>query len=76
MKYYSLQNKSPWVHFREAAIAGQAPDGGLYFPEVIPELSKGFVNSIEQLTNEEIAFEVMRPYVVDAIPNSVLADII
>ncbi len=76
MIYQSLYNNSPSVNFKEATIAGQAPDGGLYFPENIPTLSKAFLNSMQQLTNEEIAYEVMRPYVVNAIPDNVLFDII
>jgi threonine synthase len=76
MIYHSLHNNSPSVNFKEATIAGQAPDGGLYFPENIPTLSKAFLNSMQLLTNEEIAYEVMRPYVVNAIPENVLAEII
>jgi len=76
MIYHSLQNNSPSVNFKDATIAGQAPDGGLYFPENIPTLSQAFLNGMQQMTNEEIAYEVMRPYVVNAIPDNVLADII
>jgi len=38
MLYYSTNNTSPKVNFKEATINGQAPDKGLYFPESIPEL--------------------------------------
>jgi threonine synthase len=41
MLYYSTQNPSHRVSFREAAIQGQAPDKGLYFPETIPTLPDG-----------------------------------
>ena len=41
MNYYSLNNQSPKVDFKEATIKGQAPDKGLYFPEHIPALPKG-----------------------------------
>jgi len=76
MIYHSLNNNSPSVNFKEATIAGQSPDGGLYFPENIPTLSQAFLNSMQQMTNEEIAYEVMRPYIVNAIPDNILADII
>jgi threonine synthase len=36
MQYYSLGKNSPNVDFRTAAITGQAPDKGLYFPSTIP----------------------------------------
>ena len=38
MQYYSTNNQSPVMDFREATIKGQAPDKGLYFPERIPEV--------------------------------------
>ncbi|HET7896052.1 MAG TPA: hypothetical protein VFL47_00230, partial [Flavisolibacter sp.] len=33
MNYYSTSNQSLKANFREAAIQGQAPDKGLYFPD-------------------------------------------
>ncbi len=70
MKYYSLNKTSPVVDFKEATIAGQAPDKGLYFPEFIPQVSKELIGYIEQYSNEEIAYEVIRPYVGDTIPEA------
>ena len=67
MQFYSLNKISPLVGFREAAINGQAPDKGLYFPEYIPQVSKKWIDKIENYTNEEIAFEIIRPYVGDSI---------
>jgi threonine synthase len=68
MKYYSLNKISPVVDFKEATIAGQAPDKGLYFPEFIPQVNKDLIKNIEQYSNEEIAYEVIRPYVGNVIP--------
>ena len=76
MEYYSTNNKSSRVNFREATIAGQAPDKGLYFPCEIPKLSKQFIDKIEQLSKEEIAFEVIKPYVGDTIASSELKTIV
>jgi threonine synthase len=70
MKYYSLNKKSPQVSFKDAAITGQAPDKGLYFPERIPTLSKDFLNNLKSLSKEQIAFEVIKPYVGDSINES------
>lgn len=67
MKYYSLNKISPSVSFKEAAITGQAPDKGLYFPEYIPTLSIDFLKNLKSLSKEQIAFEVIKPYVGDAI---------
>ena len=63
MNYYSLNKKSPTVSFAEATIKGHAPDKGLYFPEIIPSIEKEFFDSIESISNEEIAFRVIKPYV-------------
>ena len=43
MRYFSTNNNSPKVDFKEATIKGQAPDKGLYFPEIIPVLNKEFI---------------------------------
>ena len=75
MHYYSTNKQSPVVDFREAAIRGQAPDKGLYFPEVLPRFS-GLVEDIHRLSDEEIAFRVIQPYVGDCIPASVLEAIV
>ena len=74
MKYYSTNKQSPVVDFREAAIRGQAPDKGLYFPESIP--SAGWLKSIDQLSREEIAFNAIHPYVGNQIPDEDLFTIV
>ena len=48
MNYYSTNKLSPIVDFKEATIKGQAPDKGLYFPEYIPQLPKGFIENLKQ----------------------------
>lgn len=63
MKYYSLRHQSPPVDFRQATITGQAPDGGLYFPETIPKFLPGFRRELRSLSKATVAFNVMRPYV-------------
>lgn len=76
MLYRSTNNISPKVNFKQATINGQAPDKGLYFPENIPVLSKDFIENIEGLSNEEIAYQVIKPYVGDCIPETVLRKIV
>jgi len=70
MKYYSLRHQSPLVDFRTATITGQAPDGGLYFPETIPKLSPGFRRELRSLSKATVALNVMRPYVGRTIPET------
>ncbi len=76
MKYYSTNKQSPTVDFKEATIKGQAPDKGLYFPEIIPQVEKSLLDSISDLSNEEIAFRVIQPYVGDTIPEEKLFQIV
>ena len=76
MKYYSTNKKSPIVDFKQAAIKGQAPDKGLYFPERIPGVESNLLDSIENLSNEEIAFRVIKPYVGDSIDDEHLFQIV
>ena len=40
MNYFSLNQKSEPVSFKDAVINGLAPDRGLYFPENITPLSR------------------------------------
>jgi threonine synthase len=76
MKYYSLNKQSPIVNFAEATVKGQAPDKGLYFPETIPQLPKGFVENLKQYSKEEIGVTVMQPYIGDSLPNVELQKIV
>ncbi|MBA9075077.1 threonine synthase [Flavobacterium gossypii] len=76
MNYYSLNKNAPKVSFREAVIQGLAPDKGLYFPEKIIPLSQDFFDSIEKLSNQEIAFEAIKQFVGKDIPENELKRII
>ena len=76
MKYYSINHNAPKVSFKEAVIRGLATDKGLYFPETINPLPQSFFNSIENLSNGEIAFEVIKQFVDDEIPEAILKQII
>ncbi|TGE26722.1 threonine synthase [Hymenobacter metallicola] len=75
MQYYSLKHQAPSVDFRAATIAGQAPDGGLYFPESIPKFSPELLRTLKTLPKAELALQVMQPYVGDTIPTAELARI-
>jgi threonine synthase len=74
--YFSTNNQSAKVNFREATISGQAPDKGLYFPETIPFLQNEFFAGIDKLSKEEIAFRVIQPYIGTEIPQNELERII
>ncbi len=76
MNFYSLNKKAPKVSFKDAVIKGLAPDKGLYFPEKITPLSKKFFDDIENFSNQEIAFEVIKQFVDGEIPEKELKEII
>ncbi|MBA2499563.1 MAG: threonine synthase [Chitinophagaceae bacterium] len=76
MKYFSTNRKSPEVNFKDATLSGQAPDKGLYFPITIPVLPASFLDKLAHLSNEEIAFKVIQPYVGDCIPDKDLMNIV
>ena len=76
MQFYSLNKQSPDVNFKDATINGQAPDKGLYFPITIPQVRKELIDNIENISNEEIAFEVIKPYVGNTITENELYSIV
>ena len=76
MKYYSTNKQSPIVDFKEATIKGQAPDKGLYFPEFIPQADKELIENINNCSNEEIAYRVIKPYVGNTIADERLFQIV
>mgnify|MGYP002002516239 FL=1 len=76
MKYASLNYNSSPTSFMKAVINGLAPDRGLYYPQEKVTLSKGFIESIKNIDDVEICYEVINKYVEDEIPKSKLIEII
>ena len=72
MKYFSTNRQSAHVSFRRAMLDGQPDDQGLYFPEKIPALSDKFWKEFPEKSKEQIAFEVISPYVGGEIPDEIL----
>lgn len=76
MKFYSLNDHNVQTPFKNAVIAGIAPDKGLYFPEKITPLPKSFFENIESISEHEIAFKAIHQFVQDDIPDEALKEII
>lgn len=76
MQYYSLHKKAPNVNFQHAVVQGLAPDNGLYFPCEIEKLPVDFFEDIENLSNSEIAFQAIKQFVGNEIPEYELKNII
>ena len=71
--FRSTNGQSPAVNLREALLAGQAPDRGLYFPEAFPQLTPAEIAAFATLPYHEIAFRVLSKYTDGIIPTDVLA---
>src|ERR1051326_3847533 len=73
MRYISTRGESPPLEFVEVMLAGLARDGGLYVPESWPHLDPQTIQSFAGRPYAEVAVEVMRPFVGDAILDHDLA---
>lgn len=62
MMYYSTNGRAPQATLREAVERGLAPDRGLYMPDHIQQLPASFFDRIDQLTFQEMSFEVARAF--------------
>ena len=76
MRYYSTRNKNDAASFATAALAGLAPDGGLYVPEEVPSYSAAVKSSLGSMAFNDIAFETIRPWVDGDIPATVLEEML
>ena len=76
MTYFSLNHNAPEVTFEEAVIRGLAPDKGLYFPKTIQKLSDSFFQNIENLSHVDIAYEAIKQFTIDEIPEEDLKSIL
>jgi threonine synthase len=76
MRYLSTAGIAPPVGFREALLAGIAPDGGLYLPESIPRLEPEVLRSLDADDLPRSAVAVMAPFVADAVGPDALLDLV
>ncbi len=75
MQYFSTNRRSPHASFRDALLGGQPDDKGLYFPCRIPRLSDEWLRTMADRSNEQIAFDVIQPFVAGEIPDKTLNEI-
>ena len=76
MFYRSLKSSSKLVNFEEAVKKGLAEDGGLFFPKKIKKLKKEFIENLENFSNIDIAYEVIKQFIGDEINENDLKNII
>lgn len=76
MKYYSTNRQSPKVSLHEAVVKGLAADRGLYMPENIKHLPESFFNNIQDMSFQEIAFEVAKAFFGEDVEETALKNIV
>ena len=76
MKYVSTRGQAPELTFEQAMLTGLARDGGLYVPETFPTLTTDQIASFAGKPYEDVAFEVMKPFVGDTFTDTEFKDII
>jgi threonine synthase len=74
MRYISTRGQSEPLSFSATVATGLAPDGGLYLPETLPDLS-GRLAVWEKLGYADLCFEFMRVFATD-IPAETLRDLV
>ncbi len=70
MIYVSTRSRKEELTFEEVLLSGLARDGGLYLPKVWPRISQKRMNSFSNFSYQEIAFEVMKPFIGDTFSDS------
>ena len=58
MRYYSTNGKPPLATLEKAVVKGLAEDRGLYMPERIKPLPQAFFDDIQDMSLQEIAYQV------------------
>lgn len=70
--YISTRGEAQGLSFADAALAGLAPDGGLYVPAACPKISQEECANMAHQQYAEIAWRVILPFVADDISSQEL----
>lgn len=76
MRYVSTRGKAPVLEFDDVLLAGLATDGGLYLPEEWPTFDEEKWRSLRGLSYQELAVEVMLPFVTPSITKEELTTLV
>src|SRR6185295_16779991 len=69
-RYISTRGEAPALGFCDVMLAGLARDGGLYVPEVWPQLSHETIAGFFGRPYWEVAVDVIRPFVAGEISDA------
>lgn len=76
VKYFSTRGEAPVLEFADVLLQGLARDGGLYLPETWPQFDAKTIASFAGKPYDEVAFQVIQPFVGDAIKPEVLRSMV
>lgn len=76
MKYVSTRGEAPALPFEDAMLTGLARDGGLYVPETWPVLDADTMAAFASASYEEVAFQVIRPFLGDTFSDDEFREIL
>ena len=76
MQYYSTNGKAPLTTLEEAVVRGLAPDKGLYMPQEIRPLPQEFFDNIENMSFQEMSYQVAHNFFGDDVDAESLREIV
>ncbi len=76
MQYYSTNGKAPLATLEEAVVRGLAPDKGLYMPQEIRPLPQEFFDNIENMSFQEMSYQVAHNFFGDDVDAESLCEIV
>ncbi|MEM9990177.1 MAG: threonine synthase [Bacteroidota bacterium] len=76
MKLYSTNSPDEFVSLKTAVLKGLPDDNGLFMPQHIPSLPEAFINNLDQYSFADIAFEICKTLLANAIPEEDLYQLV
>ncbi len=76
MKYYSTNGKAPMADLEKAVVKGLAEDRGLYMPEKIYQMPKAFFDHLQDMTFQDIAYNVASNFFGEDVDEDALQDLV
>ena len=76
MEYISTRNNLNTFTFRDVFLKGLADDGGLFIPKSVQSFSKDKLNSLKNLSYNNLAVEIIYPFIGDFMSKDKLTSII
>ncbi len=76
MEYISTRNNTNTFTFKDVFLKGLADDGGLFLPKSVKPFSKKELNNLKNLSYNDLAVEIIYPFIGDFMSKDKLTSII